>query len=99
MSAQTTTLDKSSWNGGVEPMKASYGKLMMWYFLISDTFTFVAFLVSYATLRMTNSEAWPKASKVFSSIPIPGLDHLKDLPLVFVSIMTFILIISYNVII
>jgi cytochrome c oxidase subunit 3 len=94
MSAQTTTLDKSSWNGGVEPMKASYGKLMIWYFLISDTFTFVAFLVSYATLRMTNSEAWPKASKVFSSIPIPGLDHLKDLPLVFVSIMTFILIIS-----
>jgi len=94
MSAQITTLDKSTWNGGVEPMKASYGKLMMWYFLISDTFTFVAFLVSYATLRMTNSEAWPKASKVFSSIPIPGLDHLKDLPLVFVSIMTFILIIS-----
>lgn len=94
MSAQTTTLDKSLWNGGVEPMKASYGKLMMWYFLISDTFTFVAFLVSYATLRMTNSEAWPKASKVFSSIPIPGLDHFKDLPLVFVSIMTFILIIS-----
>ncbi len=85
---------KSNWNGGVEPMKASYGKVMMWYFLISDTFTFVAFLVSYAALRMTNSESWPKASKVFSSIPVPGFEKFHDLPLVFVSIMTFILIIS-----
>lgn len=96
MSAHAVNLENqsSSWNGGVEPMKASYGKLMMWYFLISDTFTFVAFLVSYATLRMTNADAWPKASNVFSSIPIPGLDHFENLPLVFVSIMTFILIIS-----
>jgi heme/copper-type cytochrome/quinol oxidase subunit 3 len=30
------------WNGGVEPLKASYGKLMMWFFLLSDTFTFGA---------------------------------------------------------
>lgn len=90
----TATTQQVNWEGGVSPMKASYGKVMMWYFLISDTFTFVAFLVSYAALRVTNSEAWPKASQVFSSIPIPSLDHYKDLPLVFVSIMTFILIIS-----
>lgn len=95
MSSSTTSLDVSNqWGGGNEPLKASYGKLMMWYFLISDTFTFVAFLVSYASLRMQNSDAWPKASEVFSSIPIHGLDGNKDLPLVFVSIMTFILIIS-----
>lgn len=89
--------NQSTWNGGVEPMKASYGKLMIWYFLISDTFTFVAFLVSYAALRVTNSEAWPTASKVFSSIPIPGFEKINatlPMPLVFVSIMTFILIIS-----
>lgn len=95
MAAQAATIDtKTNWNGGVSPMKASYGKVMMWYFLISDTFTFVAFLVSYATLRMTNAEAWPKASKVFSSIPLPGFEDVKDMPLVFVSLMTFILIIS-----
>jgi cytochrome c oxidase subunit 3 len=95
MAAETVeNLKESHWGGGVPPMKASYGKTMMWYFLISDTFTFVAFLVSYATVRMVNAESWPKASKVFSSIPIPGFEKFHDLPLVFVSIMTFILIIS-----
>lgn len=95
--AATVHSNEANWSGGVEPMKASYGKLMMWYFLISDTFTFVAFLVSYASLRITNSEAWPTASKVFSSIPLPGFDEINaklPMPLVFVSIMTFILIIS-----
>lgn len=95
MAAETVeNLKESHWGGGVPPMKASYGKTMMWYFLISDTFTFVAFLVSYATVRMVNAESWPKASKVFSSIPIPGFEKFHDLPLVFVSLMTFILIIS-----
>ena len=28
------------WSGGKSPFKASYGKLMMWYFLLSDAFTF-----------------------------------------------------------
>lgn len=73
---------------------ASYGKIMMWYFLISDTFTFVAFLVSYAALRMANFDSWPIPTEVFSSIPIHGFEDLPDLPLVFVSIMTFILILS-----
>jgi cytochrome c oxidase subunit 3 len=95
MSIETVeNLKESHWGGGAPPMKASYGKTMMWYFLISDTFTFVAFLVSYATVRMVNAESWPKASKVFSSIPIPGFEKFHELPLVFVSIMTFILIIS-----
>ena len=95
--AATLNTNESNWNGGVSPMKASYGKVMIWYFLISDTFTFVAFLVSYAALRVTNADAWPTASKVFSSIPLPGFDHINEtipMPLVFVSVMTFILIIS-----
>jgi cytochrome c oxidase subunit 3 len=83
----------SNWEGGVEPMKASYGKLMMWYFLISDTFTFVSFLVGYAASRMANLEYWPIPTKVFASFPIHGLDHIPA-PLVFVSFMTFVLIIS-----
>ena len=95
MAAETVeNLKESHWGGGAPPMNVSYGKTMMWYFLISDTFTFVAFLVSYATVRMVNAESWPKASKVFSSIPIPGFEKFHDLPLVFVSLMTFILIIS-----
>ena len=36
---------------GVEPFKASYGKLMMWFFLISDAFTFSAFLIAYGVIR------------------------------------------------
>ena len=33
------------WSGGKPPFKASYGKLMMWYFLLSDAFTFAGFLI------------------------------------------------------
>ncbi|MES2620330.1 MAG: cytochrome c oxidase subunit 3 [Bacteroidota bacterium] len=97
MSATTTHHGEEStkelWDGGASPFKVGYGKIMMWYFLISDTFTFASFLIAYASLRFTQSEAWPKASEVFASIPIHGFDTLH-LPLVFVSFMTFLLIIS-----
>ena len=33
-----------AWEGGDKPYKASYGKLMMWFFLITDTLTFSALL-------------------------------------------------------
>jgi cytochrome c oxidase subunit III len=82
---------ESNWTGGVDPMKASYGKLMMWYFLISDTFTFVSFLVGYAASRMANLEYWPNPAEVFKSIPGTSIENA---PLVFVSFMTFVLIIS-----
>jgi cytochrome c oxidase subunit 3 len=84
---------KALWNGGVSPFKVSYGKIMIWYFLINDTFTFASFLLAYGAVRYTNLDIWPKSSEVFSSVPIHGLDHY-NLPLVFVSIMTFILIFS-----
>lgn len=81
------------WSGGRSPFKSSYGKIMMWYFLISDTFTFASFLIAYAALRFTQADNWPKPSEVFSSIPVHGLDSY-NLPLVFVSFMTFLLILS-----
>ena len=81
------------WNGGGSPFKISYGKVMMWYFLISDTFTFATFLITYASLRMTQSAMWPKAAEVFSSIPLDMFHGVKA-PLVFVSFMTFLLIVS-----
>ncbi len=85
--------EKELWQGGHSPFKISYGKVMMWYFLISDTFTFASFLIAYSSLRFTQADAWPKPAEVFSSIPVHGLDHYK-LPLVFVSFMTFLLIVS-----
>ncbi len=30
------------WDGGNRPFGVRYGKLMMWFFLISDAFTFLA---------------------------------------------------------
>ena len=42
---------RSIWDGGNQPMKASYGKLMMWFFLLSDAFTFSALLIVYGMIR------------------------------------------------
>ncbi|TAJ60946.1 MAG: cytochrome oxidase subunit III, partial [Chitinophagaceae bacterium] len=45
MSTATVTPTKL-WGGGKSPFNVEYGKLMMWYFLMSDAFTFGAFLIS-----------------------------------------------------
>ncbi|MDO7698720.1 MAG: cytochrome oxidase subunit III, partial [Schleiferiaceae bacterium] len=42
-----TTDTQPTWGGNSEPMKAEYGKLMMWFFLVSDALTFSGFLVAY----------------------------------------------------
>ena len=88
--AQAVPVNQKWWNGGRSPFNVEYGKLMMWYFLMSDAFTFGAFLISYGTKRFS-SNAWPDPNQVFSSFPFMGHAHL---PLVFVSLMTFILIMS-----
>ena len=77
------------WSGGRAPFKASYGKLMMWYFLLSDAFTFAGFLIAYGTLRVS-MPTWPVPDFVFSAFP--GGFHHK--PLLFVTVMTFILLAS-----
>lgn len=77
------------WSGGKSPFQASYGKLMMWYFLLSDAFTFAGFLIAYGTLRFSN-ETWPVPDFVFSSFPFLTSTN----PLLFVSLMTFILLAS-----
>lgn len=82
-------IKSTPWNGGVSPFNISYGKMMMWFFLLSDAFTFSALLITYAALRFS-STSWPAADSVFQSAPfIEG-----GAPLVFVGIMTFILIMS-----
>jgi len=77
------------WDGGNEPFGASYGKLMMWFFLLSDAFTFTALLLGYGALRFSALN-WADPDVVFQSAP--GIE--SGAPLVFVGIMTFILIMS-----
>ena len=88
--ANAVAVEQKWWSGGRSPFNIEYGKLMMWYFLMSDAFTFGAFLISYGTIRFS-SNGWPDPNIVFSSFPFMGHTHL---PLVFVSLMTFILIMS-----
>ena len=69
--------------------KVPWGKAMMWIFLLSDTFIFSAFLISYMTVRMSSVEPWPNPSEVFA-LTLFG----KQVPLLLIAIMTFILISS-----
>ncbi len=77
------------WEGGQSPFMASYGKIMMWYFLVSDAFTFAGFLIAYGTLRFS-MPTWPEPDFVFASFPFVHAHW----PLVFVTFMTFVLIFS-----
>ncbi len=90
MSTTAIPTNTKWWNGGRSPFNASYGKVMMWYFLMSDAFTFGAFLISYGTIRFSVNH-WADPNQVFNSFP--GFGH-QNLPLAFVSLMTFILIFS-----
>ncbi len=89
MASTTVTATTNLWSGGRSPFNVSYGKLMMWIFLLSDAFTFSALLVSYGMIRYS-SESWPVPEEVFSAMPF----YHGHAPLVFVGIMTFILILS-----
>ncbi|MFY0686144.1 MAG: cytochrome c oxidase subunit 3 [Cyclobacteriaceae bacterium] len=106
MSSTAVIVDENEnpWGGGVSPMKTSYGKLMMWFFLLSDAFTFSGLLIAYGLIRFSHpaydgaiedfifsQSYWPVPEKVFEAVPFL---HGIHLPLVFVGIMTFILILS-----
>ncbi len=69
--------------------KVPWGKAMMWIFLLSDTFVFSCFLISYMTVRMSTTVDWPNASEVFA-LSFGG----DPIPLILIAIMTFILITS-----
>ena len=66
-----------------------WGKAMMWIFLLSDTFIFSCFLLSYMTVRMSTTVPWPNPSDIFA-LTIAG----EKIPLILIAIMTFILISS-----
>ena len=66
-----------------------WGKAMMWIFLLSDTFIFSSFLISYMTVRMSTTDPWPNPSEVFA-LTLFG----EHIPLILIAIMTFVLILS-----
>ena len=66
-----------------------WGKAMMWIFLLSDTFIFSCFLISYMTVRISTTVPWPNPSEVFG-LTLFG----KEIPLLLIAIMTFVLISS-----
>ena len=78
------------WGGGQSPFSITYGKMMMWYFLVSDALTFGGLLTAYGVIRHGSSEPWPVGEQVFEALP--GLTG--SYPLMYVALMTFILIIS-----
>ena len=80
-----------TWDGGNEPLGASYGKLMMWFFIVSDALTFSGFLAAYGFSRFKFIETWPLADEVFTHFPFM---HGIPAPMYYVALMTFILIFS-----
>jgi len=66
-----------------------WGKAMMWIFLLSDTFIFSCFLVSYMQVRISTTDPWPNPSEVFG-LTVFG----QSVPLLLIAIMTFVLITS-----
>jgi len=79
------------WGGGNKPLNASYGKMMMWFFIVSDALTFSGFLVAYGFSRFKFIDSWPIADEVFNHFPFL---HGVDAPMYYVALMTFILIFS-----
>jgi len=80
----------TSWGGKVSPFSTSYGKLMMWFFLVSDALTFSGLLIAYGFTRHGFMGAWPIGEETFHSMPFLSGNY----PLLYVALMTFILIIS-----
>ncbi len=79
------------WGGGQSPFSVSYGKMMMWFFLVSDALTFGGLLTAYGVVRHGTANPWPVGEQVFEALPfLEGIPF----PLIYVALMTFILIIS-----
>ncbi|MFT6440980.1 MAG: cytochrome c oxidase subunit 3 [Salibacteraceae bacterium] len=95
MSGEVTKVidQKTLWEGGRSPLSVSYGKMMMWFFLISDALTFGSLLGSLGFMRHKYIDSWPISEAIFTHMP---LVHGPDAhyPLLYVALMTFILIVS-----
>lgn len=79
----------ADWAGEGRVFRINWGKVMMWIFLVSDTFIFGTFLISYMTVRLSTTVPWPNTSEVFA-LNVGG----ANVPLLLIAIMTFVLITS-----
>jgi cytochrome c oxidase subunit 3 len=79
----------ADWSSDRQAFHVSWGKAMMWIFLLSDTFVFSCFLTGYMTVRVSTTVPWPNPSEVFA-LHVGG----ADIPLLLIAIMTFVLITS-----
>lgn len=79
----------ADWSSDRQAFHVSWGKAMMWIFLLSDTFVFGSFLTGYMTVRASITTQWPNPSEVFAL-------HVgaTQVPLLLIAIMTFVLITS-----
>ena len=87
----TVISDEHALDGGPGPLGATYGKMMMWFFILSDALTFSGFLAAYGFSRFKFIETWPIADEVFNHFPFA---HGVNAPMYYVALMTFILIFS-----
>jgi cytochrome c oxidase subunit 3 len=87
----TVISDEHALDGGPGPLGATYGKMMMWFFILSDALTFSGFLAAYGFSRFKYIETWPIADEVFNHFPFA---HGVNAPMYYVALMTFILIFS-----
>src|SRR4026209_482175 len=79
----------ADWSADKQAFPVPWGKAMMWIFLLSDTFIFSCFLVSYMNVRISTTDVWPNPSEVFA-LEVFG----RHIPLVLIALMTMILITS-----
>ena len=77
------------WSADKQAYHVPWGKVMMWLFLVSDTFIFSCFLVGYLNVRMSTTAPWPVQSEIFA-LSFGG----DPIPLILIAIMTFVLITS-----
>ncbi|KRO67424.1 MAG: cytochrome oxidase subunit III [Cryomorphaceae bacterium BACL21 MAG-121220-bin10] len=86
-----TGTEGKTWGGGNRPLDASYGKMMMWFFIVSDALTFSGFIAAYGFSRFKFIDAWPIADEVFTHVPFL---HGVPAPMYYVAFMTLVLIFS-----
>ncbi|OIQ40953.1 MAG: cytochrome oxidase subunit III [Bacteroidetes bacterium MedPE-SWsnd-G1] len=93
MGATAASSDHHSWDDDKtekKPFESSYGKMMMWFFILSDALTFSGFIIAYGAMRFKFLETWPIADEVFTHVPF----FHGEFPMYYVAFMTFVLIFS-----
>jgi cytochrome c oxidase subunit 3 len=64
----------------------SWGKTMMWVFILGDAFIFACFILGYLAVRQSITEPWPNTAEIFT-LHVGG----RPIPLLLIIIMTFLL--------